>query len=280
MLSPPNLAPVIRFGVPTAVAGAGMHAVSGASVEITTVPPSTPDEAVPLGEDFVWVFRTEGETGQHPMAYSITGLPPGIVYSGEILAAGISSLQGRPTKTGEYLVSIIGHEFPDFTGDRTEPFILIIKVLPPAAFGVWALDWDLGEEEAGPEDDPDGDQLSNLTEYAFDLSPIEPYDPKAYANRIAGLPILIPTVAGGADLSLAFLRRKTDPALRYTVQFSEDLHEWLDAPGPEIVTPLDDTWDEVYLIDSEGQFRQQRRYVRVRVDLQEEGSGSSGAVPD
>ena len=72
----------------------------------------------------------------------------------------------------------------------------------------------------GPSANPDGDQLSNLLEYAFATDP-----------RTANAPTLTPLLEGEPSRwKIHFYRARGD--IRYEVQFSRDLATWESVPDP------------------------------------------------
>ena len=124
-------------------------------------------------------------------------------------------------------------------------------------------DWErlkLGRLDGGPQDDPDGDGQSNLTEYAFGTDPLQAASQSIFQTRI---------VKNGADrfFEVTF-RRRTGWAVDYGMEQSPDLVHWSDAAvtGPGLLTNLFDrtgTGQTSYVlaapIDSAS-----RTFVRVR----------------
>jgi len=112
-----------------------------------------------------------------------------------------------------------------------EPGGLAPYVLP-TGLTAWRLalfsDFDVADpaKEAtvwGDRADPDHDGLANLAEYALDTNPNDPADgPKAFLFQA------VPD-AGGQKLVVGYKARKTDPALRYSIEGSADLHAWVNA---------------------------------------------------
>ncbi|MES2705812.1 MAG: hypothetical protein V4726_04340 [Verrucomicrobiota bacterium] len=107
--------------------------------------------------------------------------------------------------------------------------------------------------QAGMNDDPDHDGVSNFLEYAFGMTPTQS---DAGALTYSGSTLTSPGLPtawmqptpSGVDLRAVFVRRTFPPvpALRYTVQFSADLTAWQSSaavpdvraagPGVEVVS--------------------------------------------
>jgi hypothetical protein len=88
---------------------------------------------------------------------------------------------------------------------------LLNAVPPPNSFHSWATEWDA--EIGGPADDPDGDQLPNLLEYAFNGDPTRSSD-RGTAPGIQN---------ESGSLIFRHLVRKNDANLAYTIESSPDL---------------------------------------------------------
>ncbi|MEM7386369.1 MAG: hypothetical protein AAF514_15615 [Verrucomicrobiota bacterium] len=156
----------------------GMHAVSGATTEVSPVLPSENPAQAKVGEEFTWVFRTERHKAR---SYDISGLPPGIEFPADINNS-ISFITGVPTEPGQYEIEIQGFRGLNFSRDETPVYTLILNVEggeTESPFDVWrASEWsgeDLGNPEvSGATGDPDRDGLANLLEYALGSNPNDP----------------------------------------------------------------------------------------------------------
>jgi surface-anchored protein len=122
-----------------------------------------------------------------------------------------------------------------------------------------------------PEADPDGDELTNLLEYACNTDPTVPSTATLVpGSGTAGLPVVLTeTLAGQPTLTVEFVRRKAsgNPQITYTPEFSSTLaaDSW-QAAASTTVTSIDATWERVKAVDATPVGT--RRFARVRVTLQ------------
>lgn len=110
---------------------------------------------------------------------------------------------------------------------------------------------------AGPADDPDGDGLPNLLEYALGSLPGEPSSkalPGAGTTR----------VAGQSRLTIAFTPAQT-AGLRYIIEASSDLSDW--SEQSDITTLLEEGQRYIHT-DSANLATTQRRFLRLRVSME------------
>jgi len=120
---------------------------------------------------------------------------------------------------------------------------------------------------SGEDENPDGDSLNNLLEFAFGTDPtVSDSIPLNAAGPSAGTPTISVTY-GPLDFSAQFVMRK-DAALTYTAQFSDDLTHWEDnVSAPTLVTPLSADHDIVEvpypIVLSNGE---KGRFFRVKVE--------------
>ncbi|MFT4640666.1 MAG: hypothetical protein ACI8T1_003996, partial [Verrucomicrobiales bacterium] len=110
---------------------------------------------------------------------------------------------------------------------------------PMTSYALWQAEHGVGD----PNEDPDGDGLTNLEEYAYDT------DPKV-ANR---KPIDLRRVDGEFVLEIAILNR---PDLVATLELSDDLENWNASPALNLPTT------DVRLTQAD-----QAEFIRVRLDL-------------
>jgi len=149
--------------------------------------------------------------------------------------------------------------------------------VPVTDFWTWSANHGLEGSGAAPSSNPDGDEASNLVEYAFDMNPTfadsgggggsTPWAAGAPRVEFAGTG---PT----ARIRVEFLRRRNAPDLNYRVQFCEHLGDampggWMDATGPEFITPISPFWEHVVVWDSVRVGERPCRFGRVVVELDE-----------
>jgi hypothetical protein len=124
--------------------------------------------------------------------------------------------------------------------------------------------WSLGllGNEALPEADRDGDQVSLLEEYAYNLNPLA-FDQHVLTPGTgeSGLP-LIRLV--GDRLQVEYLRRRNDPGLVYVVEFGSELPAGFEAATEtEAVTQVNADFDRVIINDSATTANYTARFGRV-----------------
>ncbi len=114
----------------------------------------------------------------------------------------------------------------------------------PLAFAAWqtAIFGSPAGPGAGATEDPDGDGVSNLLEFAFNLPPLSAGVPLALPGATGGLPWIREEESGGDRyITMEFIQRKN--AGLFLPETSENLSGWAPAPsvvlsGPEAVTPV------------------------------------------
>lgn len=125
--------------------------------------------------------------------------------------------------------------------------------------------------------DEDGDSLSRLHEYAFNLSPLvkerDPiYDPEAPvpAGGPSGGPRITLAEKEGQRMRIEFVRRRADsnPATHYIPEAASGPEGWEDLTAYQEVTPIDETWEKVVVYDPVSVQDRADRVVRVRVFFQ------------
>ncbi|MDB6080092.1 MAG: hypothetical protein JWO82_3839, partial [Akkermansiaceae bacterium] len=123
---------------------------------------------------------------------------------------------------------------------------------------------------SGWDADPDSDGLSNLQEWAFNLSPAisESLTMSRFGTR--GLPRMSTSDASGStSLSLQYLRLKKEPGITYHPEFaSSPSGEWLapSAASSENVEPIDQLWERVTVTEP-ALPGVTARFARVRLEL-------------
>ncbi len=148
----------------------------------------------------------------------------------------------------------------------SDPLVVIYR----SAYEQWALGYGVDGSAATQLADEDGDGISKLLEYAFNLDPAVSdraiYDPGVEPG--AGLPrmMVTPGEPSGHLLSLQYLRRKGVPGLGYTPQFGGTLDDFADAAAPPQVESIDDEWERVTVPDPGGT-GPVKRFGRVTVTM-------------
>lgn len=130
----------------------------------------------------------------------------------------------------------------------------------------WAESFGLTGDEALPTADGDGDQISLLEEYAYNL------DPTAFDQQLltpgsgtSGLPVLRLV---GDRLQIEFIRRRSDPNLNYSPQFGAALPDgFADATESEIVAGIDLNFERVVVNDSATTVTHGARFGRLVLEL-------------
>ena len=108
---------------------------------------------------------------------------------------------------------------------------------------------------SGVNADPDGDGVSNLLEFAFNLDPTFPEPPVMTAGTgLRGLPLIRLEKFAPSDLRMTveFVRRTAGSGseLTYTAQFTSDLNAAWQTGGTESVTAINERWERVKVTDS------------------------------
>jgi len=80
----------------------------------------------------------------------------------------------------------------------------------------------------GPNDDPDGDGVTNLLEYVFGLPPRQ-------SGAVPVMPVTIATVGGQRFLQISIPRRSDHPAT-FTVEVGSDMTHWQSGAAATVVT--------------------------------------------
>lgn len=172
-----NLTPLLSTGpggyftAPVVISFIGIDRLSGASPTVAPTGGSTNPATANVGETFVWLFRTIGETAK---SYDISTLPPGLTYT---FGSPVSSITGTPTKGGTFAINLVGWEERNQRGNHTPTYTLNLTVIEPATpLEIWTESFWTGGDLAnpdisGPNADPDQDGIENLLEFVFNLDP-------------------------------------------------------------------------------------------------------------
>jgi hypothetical protein len=160
-----------QFAAPLVVSFIGIDTLSGASPTVSTTGGSTNPMTANVGETFVWLFRTNGETAK---SYDISALPPGLTYT---FGSPVSSITGTPTAGGSFAIQIVGWEERNQRGKHTPTYTFNLTINQPATpLEIWTESFWTGSDLSnpdisGPNADPDGDGIENLLEFVFNLDP-------------------------------------------------------------------------------------------------------------
>ena len=125
---------------------------------------------------------------------------------------------------------------------------------PPDGYALWVTQNSLVGADALKEADPDKDGVKNVLEYALGLNPkassLEEVLTTGGVITHLGMPRI--RVVGTGDLRrlrVEFVRRLDDPAIVYTVRFSENLVNWEDAVQAATLVATDGVTYEVVAVE-------------------------------
>ncbi len=135
-----------------------------------------------------------------------------------------------------------------------------IDTLPAENFADWQQAYFTPAQIAdntvsGPNADPDGDGVSNLLEFAFNLDPTFPEPAVMTAGTgLRGLPLVQLATVAASDrrLTVEFVRRTagSGSGVTYAVQFTSDLNGGWQTGGTESVTAINERWERVKVTDT------------------------------
>ena len=138
------------------------------------------------------------------------------------------------------------------------PFLIqsatVTLVSPPTTWEQWKAEELSGEAQNGPDDDPDGDGISNLLEYVFGLSPEQ-----------AGPPPSTPVALVDGYLRMTVPRRADHSSAVLAVEVSPDLANWFTGTGHTVV--VSDTATALVVRDATAAPMPGKRFMRLRVTL-------------
>ena len=114
-------------------------------------------------------------------------------------------------------------------------------------------------------DDANGNGISNLMEFAFNMSPTASGKTVTLTpgTGTSGLPATSVITPATPTLRTEYLRRKNS-RLNYKLRFSDDLATWVDAVASPTVTSINSDWERVVMQDTAGSGRK-KRFSRVEV---------------
>lgn len=175
------------------------------------------------------------------------------VRDASLVPGGISNIPG----SSDTSLPVLADSQITITGTGGYPAWASLQLFPTGQFG--------------PDQDADGDGISNLLEYACNLNPASSdAGSVAPGTGTSGQPAVALLTTPDKRLRVEFLRRKTTSGsgLAYAAQFCDTLLEtgfgaWADATATPVVTSIDETWERVVIEDSTP--NAQRRFARVKV---------------
>ncbi len=135
------------------------------------------------------------------------------------------------TQAGTYVLRLTVN---DGYNEVVDEVTITVDPTPPAAYTSWAGGLFANAfSQKGVNQDPDGDGVSNLMEFAFGMDPTKGDRRAAAANgAVHGMPFTL-THGDGSAFDYVFVRRVnhgTSGSLSYTAQFSSDLVTFYDSP--------------------------------------------------
>ncbi len=175
-----------------------------------------------------------------PIAPQVSSLNPGesTTFTVEFQASGV----GARTAT----LQITSNDADENPFDIT----LTGVTLPATTLESWGMGYGLSGNELLPGADDDGDKVTLIEEYAYNMDPTQS-DPGYLTpgTGTSGLP-LIRLI--GDKLQVEWLRRKSDASLTATAQFSATLPGgFAESPESETVTSIDSDFERVAVSDSQ-----------------------------
>ncbi len=212
----------------------GLNGFNVNGVPVTTI---LINNALAMRDDRRLIARSAAATGNDPSSFQRIGLDSNPDRVGRRLFGfnyfRISSEETAPISpsnqrramvingsTGELLLNIqpIGNDGGGVAIARQENQAIIDAINsvslapPPNPFEVWADEQGIPADVRGDTDDPDGDQLNNLLEYALGLNPTE-------GDAVN----VLPQVRNENGLQFAFQRRQDNEIGTLEIQMSPDL---------------------------------------------------------
>ena len=199
----------------------------------------------------------------------------------------VSSSASEPINTsgeGEALIGASDHDPGfNFMGDIDELRItnsalsateISTQMNAMTGFAAWVADNGLTGATAGMLATPQGDGISNLVKYAFNIDPsLDGHITLLPSSGSSGLPYVSRQAIGTGRLTIEYLRRKSATDISYTVQFSENLSSppaagsWAASVSEVSVTEIDADWERVIVEDLAIHDNFPNRFVRVKIDF-------------
>lgn len=217
--------------------------------------PVLPDGTLPAGAVGTNYVAHVSANANPPATYQLTGsVPPGLTFYPD------GTLSGTPTAPGVYngiRVTASNGIGSDATG--------LFSVTIGNTVGNYATSYGLTGADAAPSADPDRDGLTNLAEYALNLSP---------TSFSAAPAAVLRDYSGVSYLSIQFTRVPLATDVTYIVEASADLAAWTTVAqsfggatltGPGVVS--DDGSSGTHTVevrDTVSSTAGQRRFLRLR----------------
>ena len=150
-----------------------------------------------------------------PMNVRVDGNPVLSLTADQISTAAWTGFETAPftVDAGSHTIAFVNGTL---AGDHAT-VIDNVRLVAQSGYGAWAAAHNL---VGGPDDDPNGDGLSNFMKYAFGLDP----NSGASVNPIAD-------ISAAKTAGTFSCTRLTNSGLNYTVWTSDDLETWTEQPG-------------------------------------------------
>ncbi|MGI9244249.1 MAG: hypothetical protein ACR2RV_25850 [Verrucomicrobiales bacterium] len=174
---------------------------------------------------------------------------------------------------GVYVVDLYARAYlGSGMSNPTESAVMPV-VFAVGSYAIWqATHFELADllnpEISGDLADPDQDGVANMIEYALNTSPVfADRSPMEAGVGTQGAPALL---IDGNKLAIEFVQRRsvTNPQIRYRAVFGSSLGEdsgWVES-GASTVSPIDETWERVRVLDSVSLNFSKARFARLEVE--------------
>ena len=167
-----------------------------------------------------------------------------------------------------YAEAYLGPGKTNLTESEVMPVIFAV-----GSYAIWqATHFELADlldsDISGDYEDPDKDGLVNIVEYALNTSPsIADRSPMEPSTGSQGSPAVF---MDGNRLAIEFVRRRseTNPQINYRAVFSDSLNpenEWKES-GTTTISPIDDSWERVKVVDTVSMNSAKARFARVEIE--------------
>ena len=166
----------------------------------------------------------------------------------------------------------IAGQFSELVGQLMDSFAIIRPF--PSGYTAWLANYFTPAQRADAYytatfQDFDGDGLSNLAEFAFNLNPLQAGVPQFVAGMTGGMPLIRAENIGGRRLTVEFPRRKssTSPGISYIVEFTNTATGgWTPRGNPPVVSATSDPNIERVRVE-DSLVNQASAFARVRVAI-------------
>lgn len=234
--------------------------------------------AIPASRIMHFVIRNAGNANLTNLEATISG-----VNASEFSATALNNATLPPNSSLTFTVFFTPIGFGDRTAtlqiannDPDEnPFDITLTGarLFETSLSDWADTFGLTGDARLPTADDDGDNISLLEEYAYNLDPtVNDASPLVPGSGVSGLPIIQFVDVGGGERKLRaeFIRRRGDPNLTYEVQFGTNPNEtppdgFSASTEPEVSTVIDPGFKRVIIDDSTTTATDPKRFGRVKI---------------